>query len=240
MAEAKRLFTEAELEEMKKDHIMIAREALDKGDIEKARYWLDRNDATKYWIHDHYVHWVTSLFTYIQKNWGDEQVSDAIKETYFLPLLGLEKARKELGVKAYIELWVDALIRHHAMMPGFNIEEDDEKFIFTFGKCGSGGYLIDRGAYGGKFGYGVMKGPSTDTWGEENVPLYCTHCVWVERWSCLLSGEGAQNIVIANRKKLPGEACTLYFYKDASKVPEEYLDRIGMNQTYWHEEPKNK
>ncbi|MEW6442730.1 MAG: hypothetical protein AB1640_17470 [bacterium] len=240
MSSPNRLFTDEELKEFTKDFIELAVEAVDRGEKEKAKQLLQRHQDTKHWIHDHYVFWVTSLLSHIHKKYGEEAAADALKDSYFLPMLGLERARQQLGVKGYIQLWVDCLLRHHSMIPGLKIEEEDDKFVITFGHCGSGGLLIDRYAYGGQMGFGHMKGPGFHTWGETDVPLYCAHCVWVETWSCLLSGEGAQNIVIAKRKLNPGEPCVLYFYKDASKVPDKFKDRIGMNQTYWHEEPKKK
>jgi hypothetical protein len=238
MTDSNRLFTDAELEEFSKGHIELALEALEKGDIEKARYWCQKNEETKHWIHDHYVYWVTSLLSHIQKRYGEDAAVEALKESYFLPILGLERTRKEIGIKAYIKAWVDGILRHHSMIPGLKVQEDDEKFIITFGHCGSGGFLIDQGAYDGTFGFTRIKKARPETWGEENVPVYCAHCTWVEIWSNMLSGEKAQNIVIAERKKNPGEPCILYFYKDASKVPEKFKARIGMNQYYWHERPK--
>lgn len=237
MAKTNRLFTDEELKEFSKDFIMLANEALDRGDIEKAKHWLARHQETKHWIHDHYVYWVTSLLSHIQKRHGEEAAVLALKESYFLPMLGLERTRKELGGKEYIQAWVDGILRHHSMIPGLKIEEDDEKFLFTFGNCGSGGILIDRGAYDGTFGFTRLKKAGPHTWGEENVPIYCAHCAWVEIWSNMLSGDKAQNIVIAKRKLKPGEPCLLYFYKDPSKVPQEFKERIGMNQFYWHETP---
>jgi hypothetical protein len=230
-----RMFTDEQLAEFAKGHIELALEALDRGDIEKAKYWCRRNEETKHWIHDHYVYWVTALLSHIHKRYGEDASVEALKESYFLPILGLEQVRRELGVKAYIEAWVDGILRHHSMIPGLKIEEDADKFIITFGHCGSGGFLIDQGAYGGTFGFVRIKQARPETWGEENVPVYCAHCTWVEIWSNLLSGEKAQNIVIAERKKNPGEPCILHFYKDAGKVPEKFKNRIGMNQYYWHE-----
>ena len=237
MTEGKRLFSDEELKEFTKGHIELALEALEKGDIETAKHWCRRNEETKHWIHDHYVYWVTSLLTHIHNRYGEDAAVAALKESYFLPLLGLERTRKELGVKAYMESWVDGILRHHSMIPGLKIEEEDDKFVVTFGHCGSGGFLIDQGAYDGTFGFARIKNARPETWGEKDVPVYCAHCTWVEIWSNMLSGDKAQNIVVAKRKKLPGEPCILHFYKDPSKVPEEFKNRIGMNQYYWHERP---
>ena len=240
MNDESRLFTDDELEEFSKGHIELALEALENGDIEKAKFWCKRNEETKHWIHDHYVYWVTALLSHIQKKYGEDDAVEALSKTYFLPMMEFERQRKKLGMKAYMEMWVDGILRHHGMIPGLKIEEDDEKFVVTFGRCGSGGFLIDKGMYDGPFGFTRLKQARPETWGQENVPVYCAHCTQVEIWSNLLSGDKTQNIVIAKRKIKPGEPCVLHFYKDAKYVPDKYVERIGLNQIHWHEEPRKK
>ena len=44
---AEKLFTKEELEEFSKDFMGLAMEALEEGDIEKAKQWIRRHDATK-------------------------------------------------------------------------------------------------------------------------------------------------------------------------------------------------
>lgn len=238
MPNSEKLFTNEELAEFSKGHIQLALEALEEGDIEKAKYWCKRNEDTKDWIHDHYVYWVTSLLSHIQRKYGEDDAIDALSKTYFLPMVELEKKRKELGPKVWMEMWVDGILRHHGMIPGLKVEEDAEKFIVTFGRCGSGGFLIDQGMYGdGPFSFTRLKKARPETWGQENVPVYCAHCTQVEIWSALL-GDNAPTIVVADRKINPGEPCITHFYKDPKFVPDEYLERIGMNQTFWHEEPR--
>ncbi|MBI5444064.1 MAG: hypothetical protein HY900_23000 [Deltaproteobacteria bacterium] len=87
MSEPKRLFTDAELAEFSRGHIEMALEALEKGDVEKAKHWCRRSEETKHWIHDHYVYWVTSLLSHILKTYGEDAAREALKESYFLPLL---------------------------------------------------------------------------------------------------------------------------------------------------------
>lgn len=236
MADENRLFTEEELEEFSKDHIELALEALENNDIEKARFWCKRNQETKHWIHDHYVYWVTALLSHIQKKYGEDDAVEALSKTYFLPMMEFERQRKKLGMKAYMEMWVDGILRHHGMIPGLKVEEDDEKFVVTFGRCGSGGFMIDRGMLDGSFGFTRLTKARPETWGDENVPVYCAHCTQVEIWSNLLSGDKVQNIVIADRKILPGQPCILHFYKDPKYVPKKFVKRIGLDQVHWHEE----
>ena len=240
MTDNNRLFTDKELEEFTKGHIELALEALENNDVEKAKYWCHRNEETKHWIHDHFVYWVTSLLSHIQRTYGEDATIEALSKSYFLPMLEFERKRKELGIKKYMEMWVDGILRHHGMMPGLKIEEDNEKFIITLGRCGSGGFMIDRGDYGGSCGFTRLTKARPETWGEENVPVYCAHCTQVEIWSNLLGGAKAQTIVVAKSKLLPGEPCVLHFYKDPKYVPEKFIARVGLDKTHWHEEIRVK
>ena len=104
MALDNRLFTDEELEEFGKGYIDMAMEALDQGDIEKAKHWCHKNEETKMWIHDHYVYWVAALLSHIQKRYGEDAAVEALKDTYFLPVLGLERAKKVLGMKEWVRL----------------------------------------------------------------------------------------------------------------------------------------
>ena len=67
------------------------------------------------------------------------------------------------------------------MYPGTTFEEDDEKIILTMKQCGSGGRLINKGAYEGPHAYRKFKKAAPYTWGEEGLPIYCGHCVWGPR-----------------------------------------------------------
>ena len=62
----------------------------------------------------------------------------------------------EKGLKGYVQ-WIVDLWRQHSMYPGTTFEEDDEKIILHMKQCGSGGRLINMGAYEGPFGYRKLK-----------------------------------------------------------------------------------
>jgi hypothetical protein len=142
----------------------LTMEALEKGDIKKAKEWIRRQDASKDAIHDLYLHWITALLSYIYDNLGEDSAVRAVKETachgqsgWALPILKLkEQIMKEKGFKGYIE-WIVDLWSQHSMYPGTTFEEDDEKIILTMKQCGTGGRLINMGAYDGPFGYRKLK-----------------------------------------------------------------------------------
>jgi hypothetical protein len=241
MADNKRLFTDAELREFSKDFTKLAMEALEEGDTEKAKRWLRRHDQTKDIIHDLYLHWITALLSHIYDHYGEDASVRAVRETatqgqsgWSLPFLKVREqmlGNEEIGMRGYIEFLVDVW-RQHSMYPGFRVEEDDEKFIWTMDPCGSGGRLINMGAYEGPYGYRKLKKAGPHTWGETDVPIYCTHCPWVHEIAPLMfGGEGAQLWVHASPfPKKPGDQCVYHIYKDPTKIPDKYYERIGMTR----------
>lgn len=239
MAKNAKVFTKEELQEFSKDFMGLTMEALEKGDIEKAKEWIRRSDQTKDIIHDLYLHWITGLLSYIYDNYGEDSAVRAVRDTgtagqsgWSLPFMKVrDSLMKEKGLKGYVEFLVDVW-RQHSMYPGTTFEEDDEKIILTMKQCGSGGRLINMGAYDGPFGYRKLKKAGPHTWGEENLPLYCSHCPWVHEIAPLMhGGEGAQLWVhAAPFPKKPGDPCIYYFYKDPKKIPDKYYTRIGMTR----------
>ena len=239
MTDSKKVFSQAELDEFSKDFMGLAMEALERGDIEKAKEWIRRSDQTKDVIHDLYLHWTTALISYIYDNHGEDDAVRAVRDTacygqsgWALPFTN-EKKRllQEKGLKGYIEFIVDVW-RQHSMYPGTVFEEDDEKITLTMKQCGSGGRLINMGAYEGPFAYRRLKKAGPHTWGEENLPVYCSHCSWAHEIAPLMyGGEGAQLWVHASPfPKKPGDPCVYYFYKDPKKIPDKYYERIGMTR----------
>jgi hypothetical protein len=234
----KRLFTKEKLEEMQKQFLDLILEALEEGDIEKAKYWVKRQRPQQHWYFDSYLHGCTSLATYIYKHMGEEAAIEAMTKAceYFAESAAQwRKTVTEMagggdeGVKAYVESIADLWREHFGK---WKIEEDDEKFIFTMDPCGSGGRLIDMGAYEGPFGYAKTKTPAPITWGEKDVPFYCVHCaICNEIIPILLGGDGAQIWIHETPcARKPGDKCVLYIYKDPNKIPDKYYERFGLKK----------
>lgn len=235
MSGEKKIFTDAQLREFSKDFMGLALEALDKGDIEKARHWCQRQDETKNFIHDLYMAWVTALMSYIYDHMGEEAAVRAVRDTVRNFSLPLAKAKAEMiqekGIGAWIEYIVD-LWRQHSMYPGFSIEEDEEKFILTMDPCGSGGRLLRMGAYQGPLGFRRLKKAGPHTWGKENVPIYCSHCAWAHEILPLFEGgPGAQFWVhVSPFPENSGDKCVYHIYKDPTTIPDHYYERIDMKK----------
>jgi hypothetical protein len=235
MSEAKRVFSQEELAEFSKDYIALALEALERGDTENAKTYLRKQDATKNLMHDLYLHWVAALMSHIYDHWGEDEAVTAIRETvrgFSLPFLE-QKTRllRERGMRGWIEELVDVW-RQHASHPGLSVTEDEEKITFTLQPCGSGGRLIDMGAYEGPNAYRRLMKAGPHTWGEEGIPIYCSHCPWAhELLPQEAGGKGAQLWVhAAPFPQKPGDPCIHHFYKDPSRIPGQYYRQVRRSQ----------
>ncbi len=237
MAKNNRLFSEEELVTMSKDFMGLCMEALEAGNIEEAKRWVRRQDETKDVIHDLYLHWIAALLSLIYENWGENAAVRAVRDTaahgqsgWAIPMV---KAKQEMlqekGLKAYVE-WVIDMWRQHSMYPGTHVEEDDEKIIIHMKQCGSGGRLINMDAYSGPMGYKKLKKAGPHTWGETDLPIYCSHCPMVHEIAPVqYFGRGNQFWVHASPfPKKKGDPCILHIYKNPADIPESYYERIGM------------
>jgi hypothetical protein len=189
--------------------------------------------------YDSLLHGCTSLGTYIYKRLGEDALLEAMTGAlrYFTDLaVTLRKTVTdaagggEEGLKAYIELMADLWRGHFGR---WTIEEDDEKFTFTHDPCGSGGRLVDMGAYEGPYAYAKIKNASPMTWGEADVPLYCLHCAIAnEILPLTVSGEGSQIWVHDTPcPKKPGDKCVHFIYKDPKMIPDRFYEKIGVPRT---------
>ena len=237
MAEHEKLFSDDELARMSKDFMGLCMEALEAGDIEQAKHWVRKQDETKDAIHDLYLHWVTALLSHIYEHWGEDASVRALKDTavnsqagWAIPLAHLKKQMlDEKGLKAYVE-WVIDLWRQHSMYPGTHVEEDEEKITIHMKQCGSGGRLINMGAYEGPGAYKKLKKAGPHTWGETDLPIYCAHCPVVHEIAPIQHvGRGGQLWVHASPfPKKKGDPCIHHIYKNPKDIPEHYYERIEM------------
>ena len=76
---ASRIFTDEELKEFSKGFMEMAIEAIDAGDLEKAKGWCRHQAEAQGQVHDVLVNFVTGLFSYIYDHEGEDSAVDAIR-----------------------------------------------------------------------------------------------------------------------------------------------------------------
>ena len=112
----------------------------------------------------------------------------------------------------------------HVYQP-MEVTEDDEKVVITVNPCGSGGRLMEMGGYEPETGMATIKEACNITFGYEDFPMYCIHCPVMRAQDYERSGDMFFVREFVEGKPCP--ACQAIFYKDQSKTPDVYYERIG-------------
>ncbi|MCS6926241.1 MAG: hypothetical protein NZ578_10130 [Candidatus Binatia bacterium] len=222
-----KLFTEEELREMEKRTVDRLIAAIDAGETEKAKQLARRMYNEFLSMHDLYRDWTTAMLSEIGRRFGDEvleAVMTAGVKAWWLP--NLEKFPQ--GPEALphrIKMFVAGLRGH---LQPLHIEEDDEKVVIQMRPCGSGGRLVLEGKYDGPNGFLTLEKPQRMTYHRANFPVYCAHEPPMELVD--IEKNGAPFVVVEPAAVLGKEHCSFIIYKDRSKVPAKYYERLGLRK----------
>ncbi len=238
MADSTRIFTKAELEEYSKGFMDLALEALDKGDLETARRWCERNKETEWFLHDAYLVWIPEVLRLVYDFFGEDGAVSVVRKATLDGCEIFNKVREPLlaekGIRGHVEFLVDYFWRHR--FGSWTIQEDDERLVFTHAPCGSGGRLIDgktfysKAVHGGTYGLPLFRKPGAHTWGERDCPVYCSHCSFMHEINPVeIYGAGHQWWVhVSPFPRKSGDPCVHHIYKDPADIPQAYYDRVGL------------
>lgn len=206
-------------------------EAMEQGDLNEAKRIAEYARLEWQVVHDMYVNWSWSFFTYIAANYGEAELEKA-----FRSILGsYYKQRYDkvmaADVKTQLQLTVEGL-RGHLMGPGrqgeIAIEETKDFYKLTLEPCGSGGVARQRVESGNEpqpqhFGYSQEAHPWT--WGKKNVCYYCSHCTMVNEVMAI--EHYGHPMRITEYPEDPNSPCVWKIYKDPKNIPAEYYERVG-------------
>jgi len=227
-----RWFSDQELSEMCRPTMDRAIEALDQGEVERARALCEEMKHEWRYLHDLMVEGIAGLISFVQDRLGDEGVADAWTygqgrgwkrdvETI------ASRERREI-VLALAATWRAHSCSGTGPHPGaFTITEDDEKFTFTMNPCGSGQRLVRMGRYEGPAAYGRTREPHDWSYGRKDFPLYCTHCSFMNE-SLPIRWIGYPLYPSDPPDDYDRDPCTWYWYKDPSRIPQRHWDRYGL------------
>jgi len=209
------IFSRDELSEMGKRGVDCITEAIEAGDLDRAKYFAERMHRESLAMHDALIDWITSILSYVGRRFGDAVLYEAHREgckAWVAPLTEAFKAA-DFRHRAVI---LTKILRGH-MMP-LRIEEDDEKLTFVMEPCGSGGRQIQNGKYQSPHGFLRIKSAQPLTLGREDFPVYCAHHHFEE----LIPRElvGYPLFVTEPAERLGQGACRIFLYKNPSKAPE--------------------
>jgi hypothetical protein len=208
----------------RKSHLDQALDALDKGDVETARDQIRRAAKQSRSLKNYSISWIADLLSFIGENYGEASVEDALRQF----------GDRELADRAdpdndwwSVPAEVRAKVVTRAMLSNFgevDVDADDEKIILSF-QCGSGGWLINSGAYDGDDGLLTLTDKGPRTFGRDSLPVYCAHCS-VNNEMQAVESTGRLSTV-EHPPTRPGEPCVHHVYRDPSDIPDEVYLRIG-------------
>ena len=226
---AERILGKDEIAEMEKLSVDRVIEAIDTGDREGAKKLARRMYNEFLSMHDLYRNWAAATLSFIGKRFGDsvlEEAMDAGVKSWWLPNLEkMPQGDDAAALRARVKMFVAGLRAH--LMP-LHIEEDDEKIVLQMRPCGSGGRLVLEGKYDGPDALLTLKGKQFLTYGREDLPVYCAHEPVMERQD--IEAHGAPFVVIEPAAEIGKQHCNFIIYKDRSKVPAKYYERLGLKK----------
>ena len=218
------LFSADELREMGKRTLDRLVEAVDAGDSNATKKIAQRMYNEFLSMHDGYRNWITALLSEVGRRMGDEALEEIMIETvraWWVPSLeALSKAGDDRAAK--IKMFAAGLRGHLQPM---DVEEDEEKVVLKMKPCGSGGRLVLEGKYEGPGGFLKVATPQRMTYGRSDFPVYCAHEAAMEEID--IERSGAPFVVVEPASRLGEEECSFIVYKDPSKIPEKYYQRLG-------------
>jgi hypothetical protein len=217
-----RVWTDEQLADMSQRTIDKALGAIDEGDKEKARQLVTLMYDQFVFVHDAYMSWVSGLLTFIYENYGIDTVVEAERAAHAKEAKLVFLPPERTDFKFMVEKLAAELQAHvHQTM---TIEEDDEKVVITNTPCGSGGRLIAMGAYEPEVGMARIQESVDITFHTKDYPIYCCHCAL---FNMNAVDETGDFIFLNNPPQKDGSYCQFIFYKDKSKIPDEYYVRLG-------------
>lgn len=172
-------------------------------------------------FHDMYVHWFAGMLTTFVQEYGDDALAELLRASGE-EFVGDFERWNTFTPEQLLEASVFLQLSH----PGgqLRIEEDEEKYTLVQNPCGTGGRLLDEGKYEGDAPYARFGAARPETAGHEGLPAYCAHCTV---WNTMITAKrfGAPHWVIEH--PIHG-SCRIHIYKDRSRVPADYLRRLGL------------
>lgn len=199
----------------------LIEEAIDAGDGATAKRLLASMVGDWQRNKDYSINWITSLLSFIGRRLGEDAVEVALRDFGDRYLRERRAGYAAVDPRKRMEGLVRAMKANGAEV---ELTEDDDKYVASF-RCGSGGKLIDEGAYGAPRDYLTLHGPTPVTFGRETLPVYCAHCSVNNEIEPI--EESGVPVTVEFPPDGPGESCVHHVYKDPAAIPAGIYARIG-------------
>jgi hypothetical protein len=222
------LFDADERENMRFQAYALAVQAIDVGDLDLARRHLMLSKTEWYLGHHFGRDLITAQTGWILENHGVDHCWDSVEQCYNLPTMGAVLGQIEVMPYRDQVQWLATLFHQHGMK--YELIEDEGGFCFDTKPCGSGGRLIEEGAYEGPKNLPMVKGPNVKSFGVEEMPVYCMHCPGTNKY--VLENGGPYFLLVEPGIKdghITGH-CRFNIYKSEEFIPQDVYDRVGVKR----------
>ncbi|MEX2290161.1 MAG: hypothetical protein WD794_07540 [Mycobacteriales bacterium] len=241
------LFDEAERARLAQRTLDRVLDRLDEGDVEGARTAARHMFNEFESMHRLYRRWVTATLTEVVRRWGRDALAEVLEagvRAWWLP--NLRKLMEGTDDVAQRVRWFASGLRGHLV--GLTVREDAEKIVIEMAPCGSGGRLLMEGGYTPPDDFASLAAEPALTYGLPDCPVYCAHQPLMEKLS--VERYGHPFVVIepaaycTTRRpadvpppELAREHCAFVVYKDPTRIPARYYERIGLTPPTREESP---
>jgi hypothetical protein len=208
----------------RQSHLDQALAALDDGDVALAQDQIKRAAKQSRSLKDYSISWIADLLSFIGERDGEQAVEDALRRFGDRELADRSEPDNDWWS---VPAEVRAKVVSRAMLSNFGeveVEADETKITLSF-RCGSGGWLIDSGAYEGDEALLTLSETGPRTFGRDELPVYCAHCS-VNNEMQAVESTGRLSTV-EHPPTRPGEPCIHHVYRDPADIPDEIYLRIG-------------
>jgi hypothetical protein len=220
------LFDDDEREDLRQQAYALAVRELDAGNLDRARRHLMLSKTEWYLGHHFGRDLITAQTGWILEHHGVEHCWEAVEECYNRPTMGAVLGQIDAMPSRDQVEWLATLFHQHGMK--YTLAEDDGGFCFHTTPCGSGGRLIEEGAYDAPKNLPMVQGPSVESFGVDAMPVYCMHCPATNK--LVLENQGPYFLLVEPDVKdgrITGH-CRFNIFKSEEAVPQDVYDRVGV------------
>jgi hypothetical protein len=211
-------------------HLEQARRAVAAGDLVAAADQIDRAERQAAQLKQYSIRWIAELLSWIGETEGEDAVEAALRRFGDRNLV----ERAEPGNDWWsVPAEVRAKVVARAMLANgadVDLSEDDEKIVMSF-RCGSGGWLIDSGAYEGDDALITLTESGPRTFGRDSMWVYCAHCSVNNEMQSVENTGRLTSVEFPPER--PGEPCVHHVYRNPEDIPDEIYVRIGASKPEW-------
>lgn len=195
-------------------------------------------------IHDRDVDHCYGLMNEVAARLGEHRIRD-MYDRVLLPLFtwrydrfDIDKHPWDEGLQALLYVAIEAM-RGHLVGPGrtgdMEFSEEEDRYVVKFDPCGSGQRILRGDIIEGTpsrmkppYNWGVTKEAHDWSWNKKGICFYCAHCcVLMEQMPIDKFGYPVRVVDAPVYDNAQDWKCIWYMYKDPTKVPEQYYERVG-------------